>query len=115
MDKIYALPQDELKGEIYQRIVRLAGKNWRTWESILAVVGLCGGLLSIMLGGLVWAAVELLGRAGALSSFLDAAGTVLFILPLPLLALGACCLDRLEKKPPVIPLPADSQPGAEPL
>jgi hypothetical protein len=25
---------------------------------------------------------------------------VFFALPLPLLALGACCLDLLEKKPP---------------
>jgi hypothetical protein len=110
MNKIYTLPEDELKGEIYQRILRLMGKNWGTWESVLAVAGLFGGLLSIILGVLVWAAVGLFTPAGALGRFLDVAGTVLFVLPLPLLALGAYCLDLLEKKPPALPLPAESQP-----
>jgi hypothetical protein len=50
------------------------------------------------MGGLVWAVVGLFGPAGALGSLLDTAGTVLLVLPLPLLALGACCLDRLEKE-----------------
>ena len=109
MDKIYALPEDELRGEIYKRMLRLMGKNWGSWESVAAAVGLFGGLLSIVLGGLVWAVVGLFASAGALGSILDVAGTVLFVLPLPLMALGACCLDRLEKKAPALQLPTESQ------
>ncbi|HEX8283123.1 MAG TPA: hypothetical protein VF588_07200 [Pyrinomonadaceae bacterium] len=112
MNKIYTLPEDELKGEIYQRILHLTAKSRRTWESVFAAVGLFGGLLSIVLGVLDWAAVGLLTPAGALGSFLDAAGTALFVLPLPLLALGAYCLDLLEKKTPALPLSAESQPDA---
>ncbi|MGH9901349.1 MAG: hypothetical protein ACRD68_05935, partial [Pyrinomonadaceae bacterium] len=59
---------------------------------------------------LVWASVGLFAPAGTLGAFLDVAGTVLFVLPLPLLALGAYCLDLLEKKPPALPLPAESRP-----
>ena len=110
MNKLYTLPEDELKGEIYQRILRLMGKNWGTWESVLAVIGLLGGLLSIVAGVLVWGVVGLFAPAGRLGAFLDVAGTVLFVLPLPLLALGAYCLDLLEKKPPALPLPAEPQP-----
>jgi hypothetical protein len=110
MNKIYELPEDELRGEIYQRILRLMGKNWGTWESALAVVGLFGGLLSIVLGLLDWAVVGLFAPAGALGAYLDVAGITLFVLPLPLLALGAYCLDLLEKKPPALPLPTESRP-----
>jgi hypothetical protein len=35
-----------------------------------------------------------------------------FALPLPLLALGAYCLDLLEKRSPILPLPANSQPAS---
>lgn len=110
MNKIYTLPEDELRGEIYQRMLRLMGKNWRSWESIVAAVGLFGGLLSIVLGVLVWAVVGLFAPVGPSGAFLDVAGTVLFVLPLPLMALGACCLDRLEKKAPPLPLPAKPRP-----
>ena len=102
MNKIYALPKDELRGEIYRRIFLLVRENRGTWQSVAAAVGLCGGLLSIVLGVLVWAAVALTAPAGALGSFLNVAGSILFALPLPLLALGAHCLDLLEQKAPAL-------------
>ncbi len=108
MNKIYVLPEDELRGEIYQTILRLMGENWGTWESVVAAVGLFGGLLSIVLGGIAWAAFGLFAPAGRLGAFLDVAGTVLLVLPLPLLALGAYSLDRLEKKSSALPLPAEA-------
>lgn len=111
MNKTYALPEDELRGDIYQRILLLVGKNWGTWESVAAAVSLFGGLLSIVLGALDWAFVGLFAPSGSLGSFLNVAGTVLLVLPLPLLALGASCLDRLEKKAPALPLPAESRPA----
>lgn len=112
MNKIYVLPEDELRGEIYQRILLLMGKNRGSWQSVAAAVSLFGGLVAIALGALDWAFVGLFAPAGALGSFLDAAGTILLILPLPLLALGAFCLDLLEKKPPALPLPPNPGPRA---
>ena len=111
MGKIYVLPEDEMRGEIFQRILRLMGKNRGSWQSVAAAVSLFGGLLCIVLGGLDWAFVGLFAPAGALGSFLDTAGTVLLLLPLPLMALGAFCLDLLEKKPPALPLPAEARPA----
>ena len=111
MDKIYVLPEDELRGEVYQRIFLLVGKNWGAWQSAAAVLSLFGGLLAIVLGALDWAFVGLFAPAGALGSFLYTSGTVLLVLPLPLLALGAFCLDLLEKKAPALPLPAQSRPA----
>ena len=111
MNKTYALPEDDLRGDIYRRILLLMGKNPRSWESVAAAVGLFGGLLSIVLGTLAWAVVGLFASAGRLGAFLDVTGTVLLVLPLPLLALGASCLDRLEKKAPPLPLPAESRPA----
>jgi hypothetical protein len=110
MGKIYALPEDDMRGEIYQRMLRLLGENRGRWESVVAAVGLFGGLLAILLGTLDWAFVGLFAPAGALGSVLDVAGTILLVLPLPLLALGACCLDRLEKKAAALPLAAEPQP-----
>jgi hypothetical protein len=109
MNKIYTLPEDDMRGEMYRRILLLMGKNLWTWESVTAAVSLFGGLLSVALGASAWAVVGLFAPAGALGSFLDAAGTTLFVLPLPLLALSAYCLDLLEKKPPALPLPAESR------
>ena len=111
MNKIYVLPEDELRGEIYQRILLLVVKNRGTWQSVVAAVSLFGGLLGIVLGALDWAFVGVFAPAGALGALLDTAGTILLILPLPLLALGAFCLDLLEKKAPALPLPAATRPA----
>jgi hypothetical protein len=99
MNKIYALREDELRGGIYRRIRLLIGKNRGAWQAVAGAAGLFGGLLCIVLGVLDWAVVGLIAPSGAVGSFLDAAGTVLFVVALPLLALGAHCLDLLERKP----------------
>ena len=96
MNKIYALPEDELRGEIYLRILLLMEKHPGTWETVGAAVGLLGGLLSIALGVLAWAVVRFIALGGGLDSFLNAAEIAFFVLPLPLLALGAHCLDLLQ-------------------
>lgn len=111
MGKIYVLPEDDMRGEIFQRILRLMGKNRGSWQAVAAAVSLFGASLSIVIGSLDWAFVGLFSPAGALGSFLDTAGTVLLLLPLPLLVLGAFCLDLLEKKPPALPLPAEPRPA----
>ena len=111
MGKIYVLPEDDMRGEIFQRILRLVGKNRGSWQSVAAAVSLFGAVLCIVIGALDWAFVGLFAPAGRLGSFLDTAGTVLLLLPLPLMALGAFCLDLLEKKPPALPLPAEPGPA----
>lgn len=114
MEKIYVLPEDELRGEIYKRILLLLGRGRGSWQASAAAVGLCGGLLSIVLGCLVWAAVGLFAPVGVLGSSLDVAGTVLFTLPLPLLALGAYCLDLLETDAAALPHRVEPRRDARP-
>jgi hypothetical protein len=108
MNKIYVLQKDELGGELYKRIYLLIRKNLWSRQSIGASVGLIGGLLSIILGSMLWAVVPFLMR-GSFGSVLNAVEILFFALSLPLLALGVYCLDLLEKSPPILPLPAGSQ------
>lgn len=108
MNKIYILQKDELGGELYRRIYLLIRKNRWTRQSIGAGIGLIGGLLSIIVGALLWPIVSLLAP-GSFGSFLNRVEIVLFALFLPLLALGAYCLDLLEKSSPGFPLPIQSQ------
>jgi hypothetical protein len=109
MNKIYVLQKDELRGELYQRIYLLIRKNRWTRQSIGASVGLAGGLLSIILGALLWPIVPLLAP-GSFRSILNVVEIVFFALSLPLLSLGAYCLDLLEMRVPILPVPAESQP-----
>ncbi len=109
MNMIYVLPKNTLGEELYGRIDLLIRKNGRAWAAIGATFGLAGGMLSIILATLLWAIVTLLVSTG-LGSFLNILETVFFSLSLPLLALGAYCLDLLEKRPPIIPLSAKTQP-----
>lgn len=105
MNKIYVLHEDELSGELYQRIYLLIRKARWTRQSIGASVGLAGGLLSILLGALLWPTVTLLAP-GSFRAFLNLIEILFFALSLPLLSLGAHCLDSLETRAPVLPLPA---------
>jgi hypothetical protein len=108
MNEIYVLQKDELGGELYRRIYMLIRKNSWTRQSIGASVGLTGGLLSIILGSLLWAIVSFLVRDG-FGSFLNSVEILFFALSLPLLALGVYCLDLLEQRPPILPLPVGSR------
>jgi hypothetical protein len=101
MNSIYILPEDELGGRFYRRIYLLIKKNRRACAAIGAAFGLIGGTLSIVMGALLWAIVALLAPVSP-RSFLNVLEIVSFVLPLPLLALGAHCLDLLEKRPRII-------------
>ena len=109
MNKIYVLPKDELGEELYLRIYLLIKKKRWAWAAIGATFGLAGGMLSIASGTLLWAILPLLAP-DTFGSFLKVLETLFFVLSLPLLALGACCLDLLEKRPPIIPLPFETRP-----
>ena len=108
MNKIYILPKDELGGELYRRICLLIRKNRWTRQSIGAAFGLTGGMLAIILGAVLWAIVLLLAP-GNFCLVLNGLETLCFALTLPLLALGAYCLDLLETNPPILPISARSQ------
>lgn len=108
MKKIYALPEDELKGEMYRRICLLVSKQGGGWRAAGAAFGLACGLLSVPFGLLVWATAGFVGPAG-IGPTLGLLSNIIFAVTLPLLAVGAFCLDLLEETPPRLPLPAGSR------
>ena len=110
MSKIYTLPEDEFRGEIYRRIFILVTREGGGWQAAGAAVGLAAGALSVPLAVVLWAAARLHGPAGV-GAALYLSSTILFVLTLPLLAVGVCFLDRLEKKYPTLPLPAEPRPA----
>ena len=110
MNKIYTLGEDDLRGGLYGRIYLLIGKNRWTWKSVGAAFGIAGGMLSMLSALLLWATVRFLASVGV-GLILSTLDNVLFTLPLPLLALGAYCLDLLETQLPILPPPAKSRPS----
>jgi hypothetical protein len=110
MNKIYALPEDDLKGGLYWRIFLLVSKEQGGWTAVGVAFGLAGGVLSIPLALLLWVGARFIGPAG-IGPTLNLLSTILFALTFPLLAVGAYCLDRLEKKPPILPLPTEPRPA----
>ena len=110
MNKIYVLPEDDLGEQLYRRIYLLIKENRWAWATIGALFGLISGTFSIILGTVLWVILRLLSQ-GELRSFLNVLDTMFFVLPLPLLALGAYCLDLLEQMPSALPLPAQAQPA----
>ena len=108
MNEIFILPKDELDGGLYRRIYLLVRKDRWSWQSAGATFGIAGGMLSIILGLWLWALVQFLAPVGFGSS-LHLLSNIFLVIPLPLLAWGAYCLDLLEKRPPTLPLPAKSQ------
>lgn len=61
-----------------------------------AATGLIGGIGSGVLGGLLIAAGWITSNKDV-QHWLSTAGSVLLLLTIPLIILGACCLDWLEK------------------
>ncbi|PYS78636.1 MAG: hypothetical protein DMF67_12065 [Acidobacteria bacterium] len=102
--------QDKACDDPFERIEFLVKKNPRAWQSVGAVVGLAGGILAPALGSLL-AVVRWFISVQRAGPYLSSLSIVLFALTIPLLALGAHCLDLLEAKtappaPPVEPLSA---------
>lgn len=106
MKNTYPLPEDDLRGELYWRMLLLVCKKRGGWPRVGAVVGLAGGALSMPLALVLWATTRFFLVAPTLGVLCN----VLFALALPLLALGAVCLDRLETKPPIL-LPSAPRPA----
>jgi hypothetical protein len=97
---------------LVQDSLQTSAQNQLTWTSLTkgrrglaearvlgAFVGLVGGVLAPLCGGLLiivgwWATND------SLQQEFSTAGSVLLFLTIPLLALGACCMDWLEKGRP---------------
>ena len=67
------------------------------WRSVGAIVGLSGGVVSALVGGLL-TAVSWFTSATEVGAYLRTTGTVLLVLMIPLLILGAHCLDLTETR-----------------
>lgn len=67
------------------------------WKSRGAVIGLCGGFGAPILGALVTVISWFTNQAWHGISF-STAGTTLFLLAIPLLIVGAHCLDLLDEE-----------------
>ena len=65
------------------------------WCSFGAVAGLAGGILTALFGSILTALSWFAGVDAHLEKVL---GTVLLVLTMPLLIIGAQCLDSLDKK-----------------
>lgn len=90
-------PQADQEWDIYERMQRLIEVNPWAWQSIGAVSGLVGGVLSPLLGTLLIAVTWFIHSERIISS-LDDVSIGSFVLTIPLLAFGAHCLDLLERK-----------------
>ena len=65
------------------------------WRSIGAASGLGGGIITALLGSVLTALSWVTDAGSHLEKVL---GTVLLVLTIPLLIIGAQCLDMLDKK-----------------
>jgi hypothetical protein len=97
MKSSFKTKEDEIWEELFPRIVFLIKKNKWAWQSVGAVLGLCGGILSIVLT-IVLPFVIFWLTPGDLVSILEKISFIFLALSLPLLAVGSHCLDLLEKK-----------------
>lgn len=66
------------------------------WRAFGALVGLLGGIVAALVGSMFTAISWITGVEGN-GAFMQTLGTVFLFLTIPLLVLGAHCLDLLEK------------------
>ena len=96
MSENLELLKDESGVDLYEEIELLIKQNPWTWQSVCAVLGLAGGVLSPFLGTLLIGVAWLIESPEFSGLHILSIG--LFTLPIPLLAGGAHCLDLLERK-----------------
>lgn len=87
----------ETEIDLYQEIEALIKKNPRAWQAVVAVLGLAGGVIAPVLGATA-DVVTWFVHSRPINSYLHVASIILCALTLPLLMLGAFCLDSLKAK-----------------
>ncbi len=73
-----------------------AHRGMRTWPTGGAMLGLAGGVIAATFGAFLLTIAWLMGDESA-GSWLHSVGNILLFSTIPLLILGACCLDLSEK------------------
>ncbi len=103
MHKVHARRDDgEAGGDIYLSAYLLVRKKGGGWKAAGAAFGLAGWGLLTSLAIVLWLGAKFVGPQSA-GATLNSLSTLLIALAFPALALGACCLDLLEKPPSVRP------------
>lgn len=107
MSTTYESLEDELETDLYQEIETLIKKNPWAWQSVCAVVGLVGGVAAPLLGAtsdvITWFV-----HSETVNSYLHVLSIILCALTLPLIILGAFCLDSLQRKTTNLSPPTES-------
>ena len=73
-----------------------AESNAWSWRDVGACLGLAGGIACSLLGSVLIAVSWLMGAGGA-SLYAHRTGTALLLLTIPLIVVGAQCLDLRER------------------
>ena len=97
MSADFKLIENRVEVDLYQEIETLIRKDHWRWQSVSAMTGLVGGCIAPILGAASDITAWLVISANVIS-FLHVLSIVLCALTIPLLVLGASCLDLLEGK-----------------
>lgn len=89
--------RDQPSDDLFERIGLLVKESPRSWPSVATIFGLAGGILAPAFGTLLTVVNWFTSQPRA-SLYLSRLSTTLFFLTIPLLALGAHCLDILEER-----------------
>jgi hypothetical protein len=109
MSTTYETFEGEAETDLYEEMETLIKKNPWAWQSVLAVLGLAGGVIAPILGATA-DVVTWFVHSQSVNSRLHVASIVSCALTIPLLMLGALCLDLLQRKTPNLSPPADTPP-----
>jgi hypothetical protein len=107
MNTAYESLKAQSEIDIYQEIESLIMKNPWAWQSVCAVFGLVGGVIFPLLGAIADVMAWFV-NSETVTSYLRVSSIVLCALTLPLLILGASCLDLLAAKTALLSSPAES-------
>lgn len=97
MREYYAAACEEADPDLCGEVEDLIRESGWTWRAVCAVVCLAGGVVSPFLGA-TFDVTSWFAASQAVISRLHVLSIVSCALTLPLLVLGGCCLDLLEKK-----------------
>jgi len=97
MKMYYVSRQDRVADDLYQRAYVLIKGSPGTWTAFGAAFGLPAGLFCPVIGALLTVTAWSV-KLHAFSSVLNVLSLISFMFTMPLLALGAHCLDLLEGK-----------------
>jgi hypothetical protein len=103
MTRNYKLKRNSVCDDPYELIPVLIKKNKGTLESFGVVAGLGGGILTALLV-IILSIIPWSMRISNIAPAIKAINFICLLLILPLLALGAHCLDLLEKRSTELPV-----------